>query len=215
MKDLLRIVSLQLSIVFGSFSPSVPGAASPAVEPQTFRTREKNLYAPHVYADKIDFLARLESLPGAQKRQSYWELSYQLYFLSEAKDAEAVGRFPQGGYDPTPEEYPGKILLTMGHQKKRRLSTPEERTILLTGIDLKRKVPDAERTMFGVLVTVWAVKIFDAELKTTIYKSGMFITHASEVDPKDQKQAIARKTLYLTFSVTSTGSLYYSQRPRF
>ena len=214
-KDLLTIVCLQSSIMFGSFSTSVPGTTSPAVEPQIFRTREKNLYAPHVYADKIDFLARIESLPGAQKKQSYWELSYQLYFLSEAKDAEAVGRFPQGGYNPTPEEYPGKILLTMGHQKKRRLSTPEERTILLTGIDLKRKVPDAERTMFGVLMTVWAVKIFDAELKTTIYKSGMFVTHASEVDPKDQKQAVPRKTLYLTFSVTSAGTLNSSQRPRF
>lgn len=214
-KDLLTIVCLELSIVFGSFSPSVPGTTSPATEPQIFRTREKNLYAPHVYADKIDFLARLEGLPGAQKKQSYWELSYQLYFLSEAKYYEAGQRFPQGGYSPTPEEYPGKILLTTGHQKKTRLSTPEERTILLTGIDLKRKVPDAEQTMFGVLITVWAVKIFDADLKTTIYQSGMFVTHASEVDPKDQKQAIARKTLYLTFNVTSRGTLNYSQRSEF
>ena len=214
-KDLLTIVCLQSSIMFGSVSPSVPGTTSPAVEPQIFRTREKNLYAPHVYADKIDFLARIEGLPGAQKKQSYWELSYQLYFLSEAEYNEAGRRFPQGAYNPTPEEYPGKILLTTGHKKKTRLSTPEERTILLTGIDLKRKVPDAQQTMFGVLLTVWAVKIFDAELKTTIYQSGMFFTDASEIDPKDQKQAIARKTLYLTFNVTSRGTLNYSQRPGF
>ena len=187
---------------------------SPAVEPQTFRTREPNLYAPQVYADKIDFLARLEDLPGAHKKQSHWELSYQLYFLSEAKYYEAGARFPQGGYNPTPEEYPGKILLAAGRQKKTRLSTPEERKILLTGVDFKRKVPDAQRTMFGVLMTVWAVKIFDAELKTTIYKSGMFITDASEVNPQDQKQAVPRKTLYLTFHVTPRGTLNYSQRPR-
>jgi len=213
MKDLLTIVCLQLSVIFGTFSPSALAMTSFAVRPQTFRVRQRNLYAPHVYAEKIDFLATLLNLPGAQNKRSYWELSYQLYFLPEAKYDEASRRFPQGGYSPTPEEFPGKILLTTGHQKKTHLSTPEERKILLTGVDFKRKVPDAQRTMFGVLITVWAVKIFDAELKTTIYESGMFLTDASEVDPNDQKQAIARKTVYLIFSVTPKGTLNYSQSP--
>lgn len=206
-KDLLTIVCLQLCVTFGLFSP--------AVDPQTIRTRQPNLYAPHVYADKIDFLAKLENLPGAQKKQSYWELSYQLYFLPEAKYYEALGRFPKGGYDPTPEEFSGKILLASRRQKKARLGTPEERTMVLTGIDFKSKVPNAQQTMFGFLVTVWAVKIFDAELKTTIYESGMFLAEASEPDPQDQKQAIPRKTVYLTFNVTPKGTLNYSQlRPR-
>jgi hypothetical protein len=214
-KDLLTIVCLQLCVAFGSFSPSALAMTSPAVGLQTFRTRQPNLYAPHVYADKIDFLATLENLPGAQRKQSYWELSYQLYFLPEARYYEALGRFPQGGYSPTPEEFPGKILLAASRQKKTRLSTLQERTIMVTGVDFKPKVPDAQRTMFGVLVTVWAVKIFDAELKTTIYESGMFLTDASEVDPRGQKQAVARKTLYLNFSVTPKGTLNYSQlRPR-
>ena len=205
-KDLLTIVCLQLSVAFGLFS-------SP-VEAQTFRARQPNLYAPQVYADKIDFVATLESLPGAEKKQSYWELSYQLYFLPEAKYYEALRHFPQGGHDPTPEEFAGKTLLTASRQRKTRLSSPPDRTMRLTGIDFKRKVPDAQRTMFGVLVTVWAVKIFDAELKTTIYESGMFFTDAFEPDPRDPNQAIARKTVYLTFHVTPKGTLNYSQRPR-
>ena len=213
-KDLLTIVCLQLSVLFGSFSPAALAMTSPALVPQTFRTRVKNVYAPHVYAENIDFLAKLD-LPGAQKKQSYWELSYQLFFLPETNYDEAVARFPQGGYSPTPEEYPGKILLTAGHQKKKRLSTPQERNILLTGVGFKQKVPNAQQTLFGVLITVWAVKIFDAELKTTIYKSGMFLTHVSEVDPQDQKKTIARKTVYLTFSITPKGTLNYSQGPRF
>lgn len=205
-RSLLLIVCLQLSVTLGMFSP--------AVEPQIFRTRERNVYAPQLYADKIEFLAKLENLPGAQKKQSYWELSYQLYFIPEAKYYEALSRFPQGGHNPTPEEFPGKTLLVASHQKKTRLSTPEDRTLLLSGIDFKRKVPDTQRTMFGVLLTVWAVKIFDAEIKTTIYDSGIFITDACEPDPRDEKQAIARKTVYLTFHVTSKGTLNYSQRPR-
>lgn len=214
-KDLLTIVCLQLSVAFGSFLPSTPAMTPHTVNPQAFRTREPNLYAPHLYADKIDFLATLENLPGAHKKQSYWELSYQLYFLPEAKYYEALGRFPQGGYNPTPEEFHGKILLTTGHQKRIRLSTPQERTILLTGVDFKRKVPDAQRTKFGVLLTVYSVKIFDAELKTTIYDSGIFLTDAFEDDPRDQKQAIPRKTLYVTFNVTPKGTLNDSQlRPK-
>ncbi len=209
-KDLLTIVCLSLSVICASF------ALTPAaVEPQGYRVRQPNLYAPHVYADKIDFLARLENLPGAQKKQSYWELSYQLYFLPEANYYEALKHFPKGGYSPTPEEFPGKILLASRHQKKTSLSTPEDRTILLSGVDFKAKVPDAQRTMFGVLVTVFAVKIFDAELKTSIYESGMFLTDASEPDPRDQKQVMPRRTVYLTFDVTPKGTLNYSQRPRF
>ena len=207
-RDLLTIVCLQLSVVFGSFSPA-------ATAQQIFKVRQRNVYAPHLYADKIEFLATLENLPGAQKQQSYWELSYQLYFIPEAKYYEALSHFPQGGHDPTPEEFPGKVLLAAGHQKKTRLSTSQERTMLLTGIDFKRKVPDAQRTMFGVLYTVWAVKIFDAQLKRTIYESGMFLTDACEPDPRDQTQAIARKTVYLTFDVMQNGTLNNSQlRPR-
>jgi hypothetical protein len=46
--------------------------------------------------------------------------------------------------------------------------------MLLTGIAFKQKVPDAQQTKFGVLFTVYSVKIFDARLKTTIYDSGSF-----------------------------------------
>jgi hypothetical protein len=203
-KDLLTIVCLLLC---GVLSP-------PALAVQTFNVRQPNLYAPHLYADKIELLATLDELPGAQKNSSYFELSYQLYFIPEARYHEALGRFPQGGYDPTPEEFPGRILLAAGHQKKRRLSTPQERTILLTGVNFKQKVPDVQRTKFGVLMTAYSVKIFDAGLDKTIYDSGIFLTDAYEPSPQDPKQDQPRKTLYLTFRVTPRGTLNYSQRPR-
>lgn len=206
-KDLLTIVCLCLSVALSMLSPS-------ALAVQTFKVRQPNVYAPQLYADKIDFLARLLDLPGAQKNSSTWELSYQLYFVSEANYREALKRFPQGGYDPTPEEFPGRILLTTGHQKKKRLGTPQERTILLTGVDFKQKVPDAQRTKFGVLMTVYSVKIFDAELNKNIYESGLFLTDAFETSLQDPNQDMPRKTLYLTFSVTPRGTLNYSQRPR-
>jgi hypothetical protein len=68
MKDLLTIVYLQLCVLFGSFSPSATAMALPAVHTQTFKTYEPNLYAPHLYADKINLLATLVDSAGGTEQ---------------------------------------------------------------------------------------------------------------------------------------------------
>ena len=202
---ILIVILLQLTLVFTSFSVL-------QAESSQFKVRENNLYAPNLYADKVDFLATLVDLPGAKKRQSSWELSYQLFFVPEDKYYETVKRLPKGGSNPTPEQFPGRILLAEGHKKKTRLSTAQQRTIGLDGVTLKERVPDVLRTKFAVLMTSYAVKIFDAELNTTIYHSGIFLTDPYEEN--EQKQAIPRRTIYLNFAVTPDGTLNYSQLRR-
>ena len=96
------------------------------------------------------------------------------YFVPEDKYYEALKGFPRGGSNPTPEQFPGRILLAEGHKKKTRLGTLKERTITLTGVVFKEKVPDVQRTKFALLMTGYSVKIFDAELNTTVYNSGIF-----------------------------------------
>jgi len=172
------------------------------------------VYAPNLYTDNIDFIATLTKLPGANKKQSYWELSYELYFIAEDKYHEALRRLPTGGSYPKPEHFPGRILLAEGHKKKTRLATLEERTITLSGVALKQRVPDPQRTKFAVLMTGYSVKIFDAELKTTIYHSGIFLTDPFDTHPQDDKQVIARKTIYLNFGVNQDGTLNRSQVAR-
>ena len=179
-----------------------------------FKVREVNVYAPHLYADKLDVVATLVDLPGARKKQSYWELSYQLYFVPEDRYYEAVARFPRGGSNPTPEQFPGRVLLLEGHKQIRRLGTLAERTIKLTGVPFKQKVPDTQRTKFACLMTHYSVKIFDAELKTTVYRSGVFLTDPYEDHPQDPNQAIPRKTIYLSFMITPDGYLNRSQVAR-
>ncbi len=212
----LTIVLLQLCVGFGSFLP--PAMALSFIAVQTggggFTVREPNLYAPNLYADNIDFVATLEKLPGANKKRSSWELSYQLFFIPEDKYYEAIRRLPRGGSNPTPEHFEGRILLAEGHKKKTRLETLNERTITLSGVPFKQKVPDAQRTKFAHLMTGYSVKIFDAELNTTVYHSGIFLTEPYEAHPQDQKQAIARKTIYLTFGVNQDGTLNRSQWAR-
>jgi hypothetical protein len=215
-KDLSKIVFLQLSVIFGALLPPAMATSSFGVPTyQTpgggFKVREPNLHAPQLYADRIDFIATLVKLPGAQKKQSYWELSYQLYFIPEEKYYEALRGFPRGGSNPTPEQFPGRILLAEGHKKKTRLGELKERTINLTGVVFKEKVPDALRTKFAYLMTAYSVKIFDAELNTTVYRSGIFLAEPFE----DQNQDAARKTIYLNFGVNPDGTLNGSQlRPK-
>jgi hypothetical protein len=194
-----------LILVCTSFS--APRAAS-----AQFKVRENNLYAPNLYADKLDFVATLVDLPGAKKRQSSWELSYQLFFIPEDKYYAALRRLPKGGSSPTPEQFPGRVLLAEGQKKKTRLSTPEERTIALDAVAFKEKVVDAQRTKSAVLMTAYSVKIFDAELSTTVYHSGIFLTEPYEEN--EQKQAVPRRAIYLNFSVSPDGTLNYSQLRR-
>jgi hypothetical protein len=205
---MIKIVLLPLTLVLISVSPT----AMAQTTGRGFKVREPNLYAPNLYADPLDFKATLVKLPGANVKQSYWELSYQLYFVPEDKYYEALKRAPKGPSNPTPEEFPGRILLAKGHKKKRHVNTLQQRTIASGGVPFKQKVPDALRTKFAYLLTAYSVKIFDAQLNTTVYYSGIFLTEPWE-GGTDQNQAIARKTIYLTFGVNSDGSLNRSQLP--
>lgn len=176
------------------------------------RVREPNVHAPNLYAEKIDFIATLIDLPGSKKKESYWEISYQLFFVPEEKYYETIRRLPSGGSNPAPEEFSGRILLAEGREKKTGLETPKERTITLTGVPFKQKVPDAQRTKFAYLMTGYSVKIFDAELNTTVYHSGIFLTKPYEANVNDQKQDVARNAIYLSFQVTPNGTLNRSQK---
>lgn len=203
------IFLLQVALLFSSLLPPPPAQTGA----RGFKVREPNLYAPQLYADALDFKATLVNLPGASNKQSYWELSYQLYFVPEDRYYEALKRAPKGPSNPTPEEFPGRILLAKDHKKKMRAGTSQQRTITLNGVPFKQKVPDAQRTKFAYLLTAYSVKIFDGQLNTTIYYSGIFLTEPYE-ESAEQNQAIARKTIYLNFKVNSDGSLNRSQLPR-
>jgi len=213
-KDFLAIVFLLLCLGL-AFSEATSSSAYARPAPQMarsgFKVREPNLYAPNLYADNIGFEATLVDLPGFNKNGSYWELSYQLYFVPEASYYDAIKQLPRGGSNPTPEQFPGRILLAEGHKKVTHLATLKERAIALSGVHFKDRVPDAQRTKFSYLMTSYSVKIVDAELGTTIYRSGIFLAEPFVADPNDQKQAIARKTIYLTFGVNSDGTLNRSQ----
>ena len=207
MSHFLAIGLLQLSLIF-------PSALAPQTAQTGFRTRENNVPAPQLYADKLDLIATLVKLPGANNKRSYWELSYQLYFIPEESYWASIRRLPRGGSNPSPDFFPGTILIAEGRRKSKRIGTLENRTLTLTGLPFKQKVPDALRTKFAVVMTSYAVKIFDAQLNTTVTRSGVFLTDPFEESPDHPNQVIARKTIYLNFGVNPNGTLNGSQEAR-
>ena len=208
------MMSRVLAIALVSLSLIPSRAITSPTQQASFRTRENNVHAPQLYADKLDFIATLVKLPGANNKRSYWELSYQLYFIPEEGYWASIRRLPRGGSTPSPDDFPGTILIAEGHRKSRRIATLNDRTITLKGVPFKQKIPDALRTKFAVVMTSYAVKIFDAQLNTTVTDSGVFLTDPFDTSAADPNQVIARKTLYLNFGVNPNGTLDYSQTPR-
>jgi hypothetical protein len=210
----IHILFLQYVFVFCLLSPFNDRAQSFAqTQAGSFSKRENNVYAPELYAKELNFIATLVDLPGAKNTKSYWELSYQLYFIPENKYYEALQSMPAGGANPGPEQFPGKILLAEAHEKKIKLATLKERTHVATKLSFKDKIPDAARTKFARIMTSYAIKIFDGELNTTVYRSGIFLTKPYE-DPSNSTAATPRQTIYLNFMLSPQGVLNRSQAPR-
>jgi len=211
-----HILSLQCALLLCLFFP-LPICAQRFVAQTptgTFVKRENNVYAPELYAKEIDFIATLVNLPGAKNTKSYWELSYQLYFIPENKYYEALEGMPAGTSNPGLEHFPGKILLAEGQEKKAKLATLKERTYVSNKLPFKDKIPNSARTKFGRVMTSYSIKIYDAALDTTVYRSGIFLIKPYDQDPSNPATSIPRQTIYLNFMVSPQGTLNRSQAPR-
>lgn len=205
-----RLLGLSFLCVF-SFSAVPQGQTTARTN---FRRLEPNVYAPDLYADRVQLQMTLIDLPGAAQQGSYWETSYQVYFVSEADFMNAMRGAPAGGWNPTPADFPGRILLGRGRLKRTSLGTLPERTYLSGAFPLKARVPDRLRTKFATLLTSYTVKIFDARLASSTYRTGTFATRPFVDEAASGGRAVARRLLYANFYVTPGGELFYSQQPR-
>jgi hypothetical protein len=181
---------------------------------RTIKKAEPNVHAANLYADRIKLKLTLINLPGADEPGSTWEASYQIYFISEENFKNALRSAPQGGWNPSPADFPGRILLGEGRIKRTPLRTLAERTYMSKPLPLKGKVADGSRTKFATILTSYSVKIFDARLKSNIYRAGTFVAKPFTGDASAGENEAARTLLYANFYVSPNGQLFYSQRPR-
>lgn len=134
-----------------------------------------------------------------------------MFFVPEAKYNDAVKKLPAGGSTLSPTQFPGRVLLAEGSFKRNNLSDMNNRKIVHRDIPFKSKVPGKERLKFARLLTSYSVKIYDARLNKSVYRTGGFFTR-----PFDQNQsgdAVPRSFIYLNFALTPEGDLERSQRP--
>jgi hypothetical protein len=168
---------------------------------------EPNVYAPDLYADTLKMKFTLINLPGAESSGSYWEGEYQLFFIPEGE----LSKIRKS--EPRPEDFPGRILLAEGKFKSSLLKTLPNRTVVRGPMAFKSKVPDSLRTKFANILTTYSIKIYDARLKSRLYKSGIFISHPFDDDEmfSSSGRLASRQTIYTNFFVAPDGDLYYSQ----
>jgi hypothetical protein len=176
---------------------------------------EPNHYSPNLYSENLNSKFTLINLPGASEPGSFWELEYEIYFVSEAAYQQTMRRLvgAAGSANPQASDFQEKILLSRGKFKVTRLNSLEDRTRLIGPITFKSKIPDAQRTKAASLITSYLVKIYDASLKKTIYDAGLWVTKPFEAD-SEPENAIPRRILYANFFVSSGGELFKSQWAR-
>lgn len=180
------------------------------------RRMEPNLHAPNLYADRLRMQFMLVNLPGAVEPGSFWEVNYRLYFISESEFERVMRQtFGSGNYTVNGfPDFPNKILLAEGNFREENLRTLRNRVHIVDAIAFKARVPNQMQTKFARLMTFYSVRIFDARLRTTLYRSGSWLTHPFDDHPNQPEQAIPRETVYTNFFISSEGRLFYSQWPR-
>lgn len=195
-----------LALAVGVLQPDYASGQKPGRRTRSIRF-EPNVHAPELYADKLTMQFMLVNLPGAGMKGTTWRGEYKLYFITEAEFERVKKTNLQA------EDFTNKTLLAEGRFKKDGLATALSRTFVRPSIAFKARVPDAQQTKFAKLLTVYSVKIYDAKLKTTLYKSGFWIAHVFDTDElsTDPGKSIARKTVYSNFFVAPNGDLYIAQ----
>jgi len=208
---------LILALVVGVLQTDYASGQKPGRRTRTIRF-EPNVHAPELYVDKLTMQFMLVNLPGAGTKGTTWRGEYQLYFIPEVEfEKNKMSNLPAPGSvtsrDLKPEDFANKILLAGGTFKGDGLATPRSRVFLRPSIPFKARIPDSQRTKFAKLLTVYSVKIYDAKLKTTLYKSGVWIAHTFDQDEpsSSSEKAVARTTVYSSFFVAPDGDVYTSQ----
>jgi hypothetical protein len=194
----------------------------PKVQNRFRRTRiEPNVLSPELYSEKLSMQFMLVNLPGSKEAESYWEGSYQLFFVSEAAEKkltdkkinELASKGGTIGFNIDPSKYTDMILLNEGRFKKSGLATLQERIYRSENIDFKARIPAPLRTKGAWLMTVYTVRVFDGSLKIPIYQSGVWMTHPFDGESEGQK-AIPKTILYSNFFVSPKGGIFRSQWAR-
>ncbi len=158
-KTVCTVLFTALLSLSSIISVSSQESRSNKTQGRRFRIVEPNVYSPSLYADKFRAQFTLVDLPGGSETGNRWQVSYRLYFIPE-NEYWKVMRSGQTISEPT--QFPVKILLTEGQFSRINLRTLRNRIYVRDGIPFKSKIPQQDQTKFGMLMTAYSARIYDA-----------------------------------------------------
>ncbi len=198
-----KLLFCSILVCFLALTTNIFGQTSKAT---TFVNVSPNRFAPEFYGEVLSLKATLVNLPGASAAGSTWTLYYEVYFLPEGHATEvALKRGGRLGSETSAGDFPKRIFLGKGGFTKKNLKTLANRTAVSDNFKLRSMIPVSLQMENTKLLTVYTMKVYDANLKKTILKNGLFF--GGVFVGNKQK----REKMYLNFYISASGEVYVSQ----
>jgi hypothetical protein len=173
-----------------------------------------NQPAPELYSNQLRMTITLVNLPGATNSESNFSGSCALYFVPEADWIQTTRQMPSGGLKLNASDFKGRLKLTEINFKNGNLANLKDRIRSQDKIPFGSRIPAEQKTKLARLITDCAVKVYDGQLKTSLYSSGVLVTRPFEAESEDFSKLHPRANIYVSFLVTPEGKIYRSQAPR-
>lgn len=170
--------------------------------------------APELYADQLRMTVTLVNLPGANDPQSTFTGSCRLFFVPEADWIKITRQKPSGNIKLDASDFQSKVKLTEINFKKTNLAKLKDRIEVRNNISFGSRIPVEQKTKLARLITDCSVKVYDAQLKSSVFSSGVFTTRPFAAQSEDPTKLHPRTNIYVSFLVTPEREIFRSQAPR-
>ena len=208
--------ALLVSIVF----------ALPAVQTKALRAQVRTINsntkealrgsrsAPELYSDQLRMTITLVNLPGVANSSSNFSGVCSLFFIPEADWTKTTQQIASGGIKLKAEDFQGRLKLAEISFKNTNLANLKDRIRVQDKIPFASRIPNEQKTKLARLITDCSVKVYDGQLKTSVYSYGVLVTRPYEAETETSSKVHPRTNIYVSFLVSPEGKIFRSQVAR-
>src|SRR5574338_5119 len=185
--------------------------AQEQIKRSTTEVLRANQTAPELYSNHLRMTITLVNLPGATNPESNFSGSCGLFFIPEADWIETTRQMPSGGIKLQASDFKGRLKLTEINFNNANLANLKDRIRVEDKIPFGSRIAGEQKTKLARLITDCSVKVYDGQLKRSLYSSGVLVTRPFEADSADSSKLHPRTNIYVSFLVTPEGKIFRSQ----
>jgi hypothetical protein len=169
---------------------------------------------PELYSNQLRMTITLVNLPGATNSESNFSGVCTLFFIPEADWIKTTRQMSSGGIKLKAEDFQGRLKLREINFKNAKLTNLKDRIRVADKIPFGSRIPNEQKTRLARLITDCSVKVYDGELKTSVYSSGVLVTRPFEAESEDSSKLHPRTNVYVSYLVSPEGKIFRSQVSR-